>query len=59
VDAAELGSLPVARTHEIALWDELAQATDSDQLEVTERIVYLDGRSNFKGIERRKKWGKI
>jgi hypothetical protein len=58
VDAAELGNLPLARTHEIALWDELAQATDNKQLEVTERIVYLHGRSNFKELSGWKKWGK-
>ena len=31
----------------LALWDEFAQATGYDQLEVAERIVYLDGRRNF------------
>ena len=31
----------------LALWDEFAQAIDSKQLEVAERIVYLDGRLDF------------
>jgi hypothetical protein len=31
----------------LALWNEFAQATDNEQLEVAERIVYLDGRWNF------------
>jgi hypothetical protein len=31
----------------LALWDEFAQATDNEQLEVAERIVYRDGRWNF------------
>jgi hypothetical protein len=31
----------------LALWVEFAQATDNDQLEVAERIVYLDGRLDF------------
>jgi hypothetical protein len=57
VDAAELASLPVARTYEIALWDELAQANNK-QLEVAERIVYLDGRWNFKELSGWKRWGK-
>jgi hypothetical protein len=31
----------------LALWAEFAQATDNEQLEVAERIVYLDGRWDF------------
>jgi hypothetical protein len=31
----------------LALWAEFAQATDNKQLEVAERIVYLDGRWDF------------
>ena len=31
----------------LALWAEFAEATDNKQLEVAERIVYLDGRWNF------------
>jgi hypothetical protein len=31
----------------LALWDEFAQAIDNKQLEVAERIVYLDGRLDF------------
>ena len=31
----------------LALWAEFAQATDNNQLEVAERIVYLDGRWDF------------
>jgi hypothetical protein len=31
----------------LALWNEFAHATDNEQLEVAERIVYLDGRWNF------------
>ncbi len=31
----------------LALWNEFAQATDNEQLEVAERIVYLDGRLDF------------
>jgi hypothetical protein len=31
----------------LALWAELAQAIDNEQLEVAEGIVYLDGRWNF------------
>jgi hypothetical protein len=31
----------------LALWVEFAQATDNKQLEVAERIVYLDGRWDF------------
>jgi hypothetical protein len=31
----------------LALWNEFAQATNNEQLEVAERIVYLDGRWNF------------
>jgi hypothetical protein len=29
------------------LWAEFAQATDNEQLEVAERIVYFDGRWDF------------
>jgi len=29
------------------LWAEFAQAIDNEQLEVAERIIYLDGRWNF------------
>jgi hypothetical protein len=31
----------------LALWAEFAQATDNQQLEVAERIVYHDGRWDF------------
>jgi len=31
----------------LQLWDEFAQAIDNKQLEVAERIVYLDGRLDF------------
>ena len=31
----------------LALWAEFAQATDNEQLEVAERIVYFDGRWDF------------
>ena len=31
----------------LALWVEVAQATDNEQLEVAERIVYFDGRWDF------------
>jgi hypothetical protein len=31
----------------LALWSEFAQATDNQQLEVAERIVYHDGRWDF------------
>jgi hypothetical protein len=31
----------------LALWAEFAETTDNKQLEVAERIVYLDGRWNF------------
>jgi len=31
----------------LALWAEFAQAIDNEQLEVAERIIYLDGRWNF------------
>ena len=31
----------------LALWVEFAQAIDNEQLEVAERIIYLDGRWNF------------
>lgn len=31
----------------LATWDEFAQAMDNKQLEVAERIVYLDGRLDF------------
>jgi hypothetical protein len=31
----------------LALWSEFAQAIDNEQLEVAERIIYLDGRWNF------------
>jgi hypothetical protein len=31
----------------LALWVEFAQATDNKQIEVAERIVYLDGRLDF------------
>ncbi len=34
----------------LALWVEFAQATDNKQIEVAERIVYLDGRWNFKEL---------
>jgi hypothetical protein len=37
---------------------QLAQVTDDKQLEVTERIVYPDGRWNFKELSGWKKWGK-
>lgn len=31
----------------LALWAEFAEATDNEQLEVAERIVYFDGRLDF------------
>ena len=31
----------------LELWAEFAQATDNEQIEVAERIVYLDGRWDF------------
>ena len=31
----------------LALWVEFAQAMDNEQLEVAERIIYLDGRWDF------------
>ena len=31
----------------LALWAEFARAIDNEQLEVAERIIYLDGRWNF------------
>ena len=31
----------------LALWSEFAQAIDNEQLEIAERIIYLDGRWNF------------
>jgi len=31
----------------LALWAEFAEATDNEQLEVAERIVYHDGRWDF------------
>jgi len=34
----------------LALWAEFAQAKDNEQLEVAERIVYLDGRLNFSAL---------
>ena len=34
----------------LALWNEFAQATDNEQLEVAERIVYHDGRWDFTGL---------
>jgi hypothetical protein len=38
----------------LALWNEFAQAADNEQLEVAERIVYLDGRWNFSELSRSK-----
>jgi hypothetical protein len=34
----------------LALWAEFAQATDNEQLEVAECIVYHDGRWDFTGL---------
>jgi hypothetical protein len=31
----------------LALWVEFAQAIDNEQLEIAERIIYLDGRLDF------------
>ena len=39
--------LPMSDVDWLALWAEFAQATDNKQLEVAERIVYLDGRWDF------------
>ena len=38
----------------LALWSEFAQATDNKQLEVAERIVYLDRRWDFTELSRSK-----
>jgi hypothetical protein len=38
----------------LALWAEFAQATDNEQLEVAERIVYHDGRWDFTQLSRSK-----
>ena len=38
----------------LALWNEFAQATDNEQIEIAERIVYLDGRWNFSELSRSK-----
>jgi hypothetical protein len=42
-----LNELTMPNVDWLALWDEFAQATDNEQLEVAERIVYHDGRWNF------------
>ena len=39
--------MPMSDVNWLALWDEFAQAIDNKQLEVAERIVYLDGRLDF------------
>ena len=44
---SELYELPMSDVNWLALWDEFAQAIDNKQLEVAERIVYLDGRLDF------------
>ena len=44
---SELYELPLSDVNWLALWDEFAQAIDNKQLEVAERIVYLDGRLDF------------
>jgi hypothetical protein len=33
-------------------WVEFAQATDNEQIEVAERIVYFDGRLDFSQLSR-------
>jgi hypothetical protein len=38
---------PMSDVDWLALWAEFAQAIDNEQLEVAERIIYLDGRWNF------------
>ena len=45
--ASYLHELPMSDVDWLALWAEFAQATDNKQLEVAERIVYLDGRWDF------------
>jgi len=39
--------LPMSDVDWPALWAEFALATDNKQIEVAERIVYLDGRWDF------------
>ena len=39
--------MPMSDVDWLALWAEFAQAVDNEQLEVAERIVYLDGRWDF------------
>ena len=39
--------MPMSDVDWLALWAEFAQATDNEQLEVAERIVYFDGRWDF------------
>jgi hypothetical protein len=39
--------VPMSDVDWLALWAEFAQATDNEQLEVAERIVYHDGRWDF------------
>jgi hypothetical protein len=38
----------------LALWAEFARATDNEQIEVAERIVYFDGRLDFTALSRSK-----
>jgi hypothetical protein len=38
----------------LALWAEFAQAIDNEQIEVAERIIYLDGRWDFTELTRSK-----
>ena len=45
--ASYLHELPMSDVDWLALWAEFVQATDNKQLEVAERIVYLDGRWDF------------
>ena len=47
-----LHDLPMSDVDWLALWVEFAQATDNEQLEVAERIVYLDGRWDFNDRDR-------
>jgi hypothetical protein len=39
--------MPMSSVDWLALWAEFAEATDNEQLEVAERIVYFDGRWDF------------
>ena len=45
--ASQLHDMPMSDVDWLALWVEFAQTADNEQLEVAERIVYLDGRWDF------------